>query len=230
MKFANYPMYKNVLVLLLGLLTLSSLEAGVDFAAIGIPGYLRREFISMQEYVAHRLKKNFSLEATPAENLHITLKEIADLNDQERKLVKGCLKKVSKGTNSHDIKSAISQGKLKIHPDGLVILKLKPSQWLTTLSAKIDKALRKLKNQGSLRHLKKRNDFPNRGHITLGYLKYNHKPVDKHKTPHDMITYIQQGFRNHYNKPFTVDRFVLLKSNSPVTPRLYGNKGTFYLK
>jgi 2'-5' RNA ligase len=207
---------------------ISSLWAGTDFVAIGMPHALHQEFANMQNYVAHRLGNNLALSPTPHHNLHITLKEIGDLNQQERKEVKKVLKQVAKQFHPHDITHIMKAGRLRINPQGLVMLKIK-SDWLTALAHNIDKALTKLKKHGKITTLFKRMDFPKNGHITLGQISHKSKPFHKSASAPAITAEIQKKFKNQFNTNFLVDRFVLLKSNRPQQPRVYNNKGTFYL-
>lgn len=203
-------------------------NSGVDFVAIGIPKELKTEFTSMQQYVANHLKKNFSLSSSSLNNLHITLKEIGDLNNREREAVKNVLEKIAVDLRPYDIKNALKRGKLLINSEGLVRLKLYQDSWLTKLAQTIDQSLKELKKHGDIRNLKKRIDFPYDGHITLGYIRYKNQPLDKSKTPKEMLRQIQKNFKNKFNQSFVIDRFVLMKSNRPATPRIYTIKSTFY--
>lgn len=225
----NKTINQFIFATLASLAFVASSICGTDFAAINIPKSLQDDFINMQRFVSNRLKRNFSFEASLGLNLHITLKEISDLNHQARNSVRTIFKKLSQKIKAHDISHAIRHGHIKVKANGLVILKLAHSNWLTQLALKINVALKKLKREGKIKALFSRMDFPNHGHITLGYIRYKNKSLNKNKTPKEMIQKIEKKFKNSFNKSFVIDRFVLLRSNSPAVPRVYINKGTFYL-
>lgn len=216
---------KTTALVLLSLL--SNVYAGVDFAAIGLPKNIQTEMVKVQSYIAHQAKK-LGLQFSPqlTSNMHITLKELADLTPKERAYVTKTLSQIAKNTKKFPFTEKIKLGKVTINTKtGLVKLQLAPGIRITHLATTIEKSVNALVKNKKIKKVSDRMDFPNKGHITLGYLKAPKAHFLKQSAKH-----IENNFKNSFNTHFVVDRFVLLKSNSPATPRVYHNKGTFFLK
>jgi len=222
------------------LLTLS-LSAGTDFFALQLPSNLKDELIEIQRYVSHRLPRGVELSRTPRANMHITLKEISDLDQAQRHAIRQPIRDKVKTIDPFSIDNALKGARLKITRDGLVKLELRTTvrgdrsiQRLTNLASQIQDELKDLKRHDKIKELKSRMDFPNHGHITLGRLtkKVRGRTTSlTNTTPYkNDLDRITQRFRNSIRTPFKVENFVLLKSNAPARPRVYEYKGRFNLK
>lgn len=222
---------KSLLVIILSIFILD-LSAGVDFAAIKFPKSIREQIIGIQNYIASRLGKNKAITFSPTkpDNMHITLKEIGDLKFAERKLISNEFKELAKNTKPEDLQPAFKKAFLKMGKKGIIKLMLPPNAWLTNLAHTIDNKLKQLKDEKKIGEFTKRMDFPKSGHTTLGVITYDNKALSKENC-NKIITKLIKDFDNsRYAYPaFNVDRFELLKSNSPAKERVYTVKDTYFL-
>ena len=215
---------KLLYCVLLALCISSIINAGDDFIAVKLSPEMQKAMGQIQQFIAHRVKKtglNFS--PAPAENLHITLKLIGDINnnDTQRALFSSYLQAVADKSKSFTLDNAFKQARLSLS-GGLVKLVLAPHSALTDLATQIQAALVQAKTDGKLAVLSSRFDFPNHAHVTLGMLKAN-------KSQQPTLKAIQQAFdpSKITVPPFIINEFVLLWSNKPQEPRRYDLKGTF---
>ncbi len=221
----NILLPKNILLIILSVSFYMNLYPGVSFVAIEIPNNIKSYLNNITNYAKSRLvDKNVrpNITVSSSQNLHITLKEISNLNKRELHIIKKRLRKMASSLCAHDISRAIKRGHLKIS-NRYIKLMLAPDNWLNSLADKINSLCNDLVRRGELRSVASRLDFPGEGHITLATITDMPKSFSKKK-----IKNIEKKFVNKFNKKFIVNRFSLLKSNSPITPRKYECQARFF--
>lgn len=208
------------------------LNAGNDFLAIYLfndnkqSTYLIDYLQNIQNYISNQAKNlNCHLTLAPKENLHITLKEISDLDDIERKMLIKSIKKLEEKVFEFNITESIKHGHISISGDRIRYI-LKKDKNLTNLAKKIENKLIKLKDKKIIKELKERMDFPLNGHITLGSIKF--KKDYSIKEIEDLFNNFNKLYI--FNSNFMVKNFNLLKSNRPEIKRVYSSKYKFRLK
>lgn len=201
--------------------------AGTSFFALHIPGDLKKELIEIQKFISDKVPEGVKFEPSKDQNLHVTLKEIGNLDSAEIRGIVKSFKPFAKKYHPFNITDAVHNAHLKITSTGLILFILKQNKSLTNLAVNIDKELHCLHSAKQFKELFDRMDFPNKGHITLGQLqvKEGTKLSDYEKDLDQLV----KNFKNQVKSLFQVNSFVLLRSNRPAVPRIYYQKGTFKL-
>ena len=198
-------------------------NANVEFFALTLPSLIQKELIRTQRKIAQTVKTPYYFSPAAAQNLHITLKEIGNINSREEYSLKQHFKKYAKHYLAFTIYNLLDGSFLRVNNDGLVLLLLKPSKRLTDLAFFIDNNLLHLYRQKKLSGYSRRMDFPHYGHITLG------KIISKtNKINTKLINNQLKNIHTQAGK-LTVNKYTLLESNAPRTPRIYTPKEQFYL-
>lgn len=209
---------------LVSVLFVSLSNAGADFLALNFSADVSKQLKTTQHKIARSLKAPYVFSPAPQHTLHITLKEVGDITSRERAVIQKHFKQCSKKSSHFTVYNPFKNSKLSVNKDGLVLLKLYPSKDLTQLAYFIDKNLAYLHKHKKLARYSKRMDFPYNGHVTLGTIVSKNKKINT-KALADQLKAIGTHIKN-----ISVQRYVLLQSNRPQEPRVYTNKGTFYLK
>lgn len=214
-------------------LTATHLFSGSDFVALLLNQDAQNGMKNVQAYVAKKLKgTGVTFNPAPPENLHITLKEIGDIQNSKalRDAYTPYLTQAAGAFKSFWIESAIRDGKLVFTKKGLVKLRLAPYEPLTKLAVHVQNALNKAHKDGVLPSLLERFDFPNEAHITLGHIDFNRKTFNDLLPKFKHIGKNFDPFKAKISVEMNIKQFDLLWSNSPQLPRQYITKRVFYLK
>ena len=191
-------MCNRQLIFLASCLLGMTLSAGSDFTAVILSKDMQKSLQKAQAYVANQLAgSGATFEPTPAENMHITLKEIGDLGyDRKTKRAKFVpeLYQVAKHQNPFKLYGAFRYAKLVIKKSGLVMLVLAPSP-KHHLARAVQDGLKKSKHTGNLSVLKDRFDFPDKGHNHFfGHIHFGKKTANQLSKK---IAQITSSFNEH---------------------------------